>query len=70
MGLAGFHALGRHCPELRPEVELLPRREPDLAGASGRQDREFEGPGAHAFARPELRHELGNVGPGAGRHDA
>ena len=64
--LAALHASGRNHPSFVFEIDLVPLRADDLAGACGGEDREFQRPCGHAFALAQLRHEGRQLGVGHG----
>src|SRR5882672_10518124 len=63
MYLLALDVLGRHRPHLRVDVDLFPRREPNLAAPRGGQQCELERTGADAALPPQIDHELRHLLP-------
>lgn len=64
MGPAPLHAIGRHRPELRRQVDFIPPGADRFAGPGGGQDGELERPGGRAVPLAQLDHEGGRIGIG------
>jgi ISXO2-like transposase domain len=67
MQKAGLHAGSGNGPDLRAEVDLVPRRTQNLAGSGRRQDQEFERQCRDRFSLAQLGNEGRNLGIGQGR---
>jgi hypothetical protein len=64
MQKAGLHAGSGNGPDLRAEVDLVPRRTQNLAGSGRRQDQEFERQCRDRFSLAQLGNEGRNLGIG------
>ena len=67
MVAARLHAIGRNGPGPRFQIELIPGRQPNLAGARRGQNGRFKREPPHRFLRAELNHELWQLGVGQRR---